>query len=261
MRIAIAGKGGSGKTTIAGTMARLLGRRGLPVVAIDGDTNPNLAQSLGVMAGTSEELVALPGDLLVRREDPNADPASELAVPVEEVLDRYGMPAPDGVRLLIMGKVEHAGRGCKCRAHAVARYVIADLLEYAGSDRELVVDMEAGLEHLSRGTTRHVDTLLAVAEPYYRSLETARRVYELARELGIDEVRLVANKVRNAGESEAIHAYADRHGLILAAEIPFDEAVLQADLQGKPLLDVGGADSPAVREIDRLAESLAGARI
>lgn len=261
MRIAIAGKGGSGKTTIAGTLARLLARQGMPVVAIDGDTNPNLAQSLGVMAGTSEELVALPGDLLVRKEDPNADPASELRIPIEEVLERYGTRAPDGVRLLVMGKVEHAGRGCKCRAHAVARYVIADLLEYAGSGRELVVDMEAGLEHLSRGTTRNVDTLLAIAEPYYRSLETARRVCELARELGIDRVRLVANKVRGAEESEAIRAYAERHGLDLLAEIPHDEAVLRADLQGKALLDGAGTESPAVREIDRLAHSVAGAGV
>lgn len=259
MRIAVAGKGGSGKTTIAGTLARLLARRGMPVVAIDGDTNPNLAQSLGVEAGA--ELVALPTDLLVRREDPNADPPSELKISIEEVLDRYGTPTPDGVRLLVMGKVEHAGRGCKCRAHSVARYVIADLLEYAGGDRELVVDMEAGLEHLSRGTTRHVDVLLAVAEPYYRSLETARRVYELARELGIDQVRLVANKVRDAAESEAIHTYAERHGLELLAEIPHDEAVLQADLQGKALLDAAGTDAPAVREIDRLAGALAGARV
>jgi CO dehydrogenase maturation factor len=256
MRIAIAGKGGSGKTTIAGTLARLLGRRGLPVVAIDGDTNPNLAQSLGVEAG--EELVALPSDLLVRREDPNADPPSELAIPVEEVIERYGTRAPDGVRLLVMGKVEHAGRGCKCRAHSIARYVIADLLAYANGNGELVVDMEAGLEHLSRGTTRHVDRLFAIAEPYYRSLETARRVYELAGELGIDHVRLVANKVRGEAESEAIHAYAERHGLRLAAEVPYDEAVLQADLRGRPLLDEAGPDAPAVREIDRLAQSLAG---
>ncbi len=256
MRIAIAGKGGSGKTTIAGTMSRLLGRRGRPVVAIDGDTNPNLAQSLGVMAGTSEEVVALPGDLLVRLEDPNADPPSELAIPIEEVIERYGVDAPDGVRLLVMGRIEHAGRGCKCRAHAVARYVIADLLAYADGAGELVVDMEAGLEHLSRGTTRHVDTLFAVAEPYYRSLETARRVYELAGELGIGHVRLVANKVRGGAEAEAVHAYADRHGLVLAAEVPYDEAVQQADLRGEPLLDAAGPETPAVREIERLACSL-----
>jgi CO dehydrogenase maturation factor len=138
----------------------------------------------------------------------------------------------------------------------VARYVIADLLEYAGGDRDLVVDMEAGLEHLSRGTTKHVDTLLAVAEPYYRSLETARRVYQLAQELGIERVRLVANKVRGEAERQAIHAYVHRHGLELAAEIPYDEAVLTADLRGEPLLDVADPASPAVREIERLAQSL-----
>lgn len=258
MRIAIAGKGGSGKTTIAATLARLLGQRGFPVIAIDGDTSPNLAQCLGVAAAAGEEIEPLPGDLLVRRTDPGADPASELSMSVAEILARHGTEGPDGVRLLVMGRVEHAGKGCKCRAHSVARYVIGDLLEYAGGDRVLVVDMEAGLEHLSRGTTKHVDTLLAVAEPYYRSLETARRAYELAQELGIQRVRLVANKVRAGAETEAIHAYAERHDLALAAEIPYDEAVQTADLPGEPLLNVAGPDAPAVRAIDRLAQSLVG---
>ncbi|MBA3895342.1 MAG: AAA family ATPase [Gemmatimonadales bacterium] len=254
MRIAIAGKGGSGKTTLAGTLARLLARRGQQVIALDGDTNPNLAQALGIAAGT--ELVALPGDILVRREDPNADPPSELSMPVHEVLERYGTVGPDGVRLLVMGHVEHAGRGCKCRAHSVARYVIGDLLAYANGEGAVVVDMEAGLEHLSRGTTRYVDALLAVAEPYYRSMETARRVYELAAELGIDDVRLVANKVRDPADSDALRAYAERHGLAIAGEIPFDELVLEADRRAEPLLDVAGADAPAVRAMERLASTL-----
>jgi CO dehydrogenase maturation factor len=256
MRIAIAGKGGSGKTTIAGTLARLLGRQGRRVIAIDGDTNPNLAQSLGVDGAKQTEVCAVPRDLLVRREDAEGNPFSELAMPVEEVIRQFGTAAPDGVHLLLMGRIEHAGKGCACRAHAIARYMIADLLAYADSGGEVVVDMEAGLEHLSRGTTRHVDVLLAVAEPYFRSLETARRVYDLARELGIEEVRLVANKVRDATESEAIRAFAARHDLRVAAEIPFDEAVLRADLAGRPLLEVGGPDAPAVREIHRLARDL-----
>lgn len=255
MRIAIAGKGGSGKTTMAGTLARLLARRGREVIAVDGDTNPNLAQTLGIANGVGEGLVTLPTDILVRKEDPDADPASELAIPVQEVLERYGTVGPDGVRLLVMGRVEHAGRGCKCRAHSVARYVIGDLLAYADHQGEVVVDMEAGLEHLSRGTTKYVDALLAVAEPYYRSLETARRVYELAGELGIDDVRLLANKVRDEQEADAIHDYAERHGLEVAAQVPYDEAILQADRQGKPLLDVD-PDAAAVKALERLADDV-----
>ncbi len=256
MRIAIAGKGGSGKTTLAGTLARLLARRGHSVIAIDGDTSPNLAQTLGISPAAGSELIALPSDLLVRREDEAGNARSELAFPVEEVLDRYAVAGPDGVRLLIMGRVEHAGKGCKCRAHAIARNVLGEMLAYGNGAGQVIVDMEAGLEHLSRGTTQHVDMLLAVAEPYYRSLETARRVCELASELGIDQVQLVANKVRNAGDADAIRSYAERHGLALGGEIPYDEAVVEAERRATPLLDVAGADAPAAQAVGRLADAL-----
>jgi CO dehydrogenase maturation factor len=260
MRVAIAGKGGSGKTTISGTVARLLSRRGRRVVAIDGDTNPNLAETLGVQDNGNGGIAALPSDLLVRREDPEGNPYTELAVPVEEVIARYGIPAPDGVQLLVMGQIDHAGKGCKCRAHAIARNLIGDLLQYnVGAAGDVVVDMEAGLEHLSRGTTKHVDALLAVAEPYYRSLETARRACELATELGIGRVGVVANKVRDEQEDEAIRAYVERHGLRLVGKIPFDEAVMQADRTAGGLLDVGGSDAPAVRALSELADSLVAA--
>lgn len=113
MRIAIAGKGGSGKTTLAGTMARLLARQGRSVLAIDGDTNPNLAQVLGLASDAAAEVTALPPDLLVRREDPGCPSkvVVELAQPVEQVLRTYGREAPDGVRLLVMGRIDHAGAG------------------------------------------------------------------------------------------------------------------------------------------------------
>lgn len=113
MRVAIAGKGGSGKTTIAGTVARLLGRRGRQVLAIDGDTNPNLAQVLGLPDELAAGTAALPGDLLVRREDPGCPSRTitELGRPVADVLAEFGRAAPDGVRLLVMGRIDHAGAG------------------------------------------------------------------------------------------------------------------------------------------------------
>lgn len=121
---------------------------------------------------------------------------------------------------------------------------------------DVVVDMEAGLEHLSRGTTRHVDALLAVAEPYYRSMETARRIYDLAIELGIPDVRLVANKVRDTTEEEALRAFAERHELRLAGRVPYDDAVRIADLQGVALMDHAPARSPAITAITELMEAL-----
>src|ERR671936_342867 len=102
-----------------------------------------------------------------------------------------------------------------CRAHATVRGVLDGLV--AGTDRLAIVDLEAGLEHLSRGTARHVDTMLIVAEPYFKSLETARRSFALARDLGIDALHLVANKVRAASEEAAIRDFATRHGLPVLA--------------------------------------------
>jgi CO dehydrogenase maturation factor len=117
-----------------------------------------------------------------------------------------------------------------CSAHAAVRHLLGGLLE----EKEVVtvVDMEAGLEHLSRGTGRHVDTLLVVMEPYYKALETARRCAELGRELGIPQVFAVANKLRGAEDQAAVRHYAAAHSLSLACEVPFDADVYQADLRG-----------------------------
>lgn len=111
LRVAIAGKGGSGKTTIAGTLARLLAERGRRVLAVDGDTNPNLAQTLGLGGESPRELTALPGDLLKRVEDASGGARTVLAVPVQEVISRYGQDIDLNIRLLVMGRVDHAGAG------------------------------------------------------------------------------------------------------------------------------------------------------
>jgi CO dehydrogenase maturation factor len=117
-----------------------------------------------------------------------------------------------------------------------------------------VVDMEAGLEHLSRGTERHVDTLLVVLEPYFKALETARRCAELGRELGIGRVWGVANKLRGPEDTQAVRAYAAAHGLHLAGEVPFDPGVYQAELAGQA--PPAGPEAPAARAIGDLAAAL-----
>ena len=118
-----------------------------------------------------------------------------------------------------------------------------------------VVDLEAGLEHLSRGTARHVQTLLVIGEPYFKSLETAGRSFTLARELGIQDVRMVANKVRSRQDEETMRSYADRHGLPVAAIVPYDEAVIKADETGMALIDLQ-PDAPSVKAIRALADHL-----
>lgn len=132
------------------------------------------------------------------------------------------------------------------------RHVIGALLEQEST--VTVVDLEAGLEHLSRGTGRHVDTLIVTLEPYYKSLETSRRCAELGREIGIPRVVAVANKTRDDEDRTAIRDFAARHGMTLVGEIPEDDRLRKADLAGRAPIDETG--SPAVAAIHALAAAL-----
>ena len=124
-----------------------------------------------------------------------------------------------------------------CRAHATVRGLLGALVENTTNGRDSVVDREAGLEHLSRGTGSHVSIFLAVLEPYFRSMETARRTVELTADLGIADVRVIANKVRDDRDRDAIREFCEAHGLTLAAEVPYDETLADAERSGKSPID------------------------
>lgn len=140
-----------------------------------------------------------------------------------------------------------------CAAHGAVRVLLSELVGQA--ERPTVVDIEAGLEHLSRGTARNVDTLLAVMEPYYKSMETAARVVELGRELGVPRIHVVANKVRSPEDEQALLEFAAHRGLDVIAVIPDDPAIGRADRAGVAPLDFD-AGAPAVQAIARLAGRL-----
>lgn len=146
-----------------------------------------------------------------------------------------------------------------CGAHATVRGLLGEMVERSaregGDDQDIIVDMEAGLEHLSRGTGKHVSRFLAVVEPYYRSMETARRVTELARELGIADVKAVANKVRDADDRKAVADFCAAHGLPILAEVPYDPSLVASERAGVPPIDASPT-APAVTAVRRLAERL-----
>ncbi|MGI8684676.1 MAG: AAA family ATPase [Acidimicrobiales bacterium] len=251
LRIALAGKGGAGKTTISATLSRLLARRGHPVLVIDGDSNPNVAVALGVSQADAAAIPPLPLGLVSRRLDGPA-----LKDPVSSIVERFGTTAPDGVSVVHMAMPAHADEGCLCSSHATVSAILAD----TGRTRESVtlLDLEASPENFSRGTTRHVDALLFVVEPYYRSLETARRMGVLAAELELDRVWVVANKLRSPGDVEAIDEFFGNHNLHVAAYVPWGDSVLDADKEGTPLLDFE-PDGPVVAAIAGLADRLVNA--
>lgn len=248
MRIALAGKGGSGKTTISATLARLTARLGHPVVAVDADSNPNLATALGIEEMEADDMGDLPYALVSRRPD-----GPRLTAPLDDVLDLHTRTALDGVRLATMGAPGHAGAGCLCSAHATVSALLADLADRP--ETVTVIDLEGTPEHLSRGTARHADLLLLVAEPYFRSLETIRRLAKLAAELPIPEVLVVANKVRSPGDAAAINDFAQGEGLEVVGEVPWSTDVLDADAARTPLLDTV-PDGDVVRSIAALAAAL-----
>jgi CO dehydrogenase maturation factor len=251
MKVAVSGKGGSGKTTVSGTLARSFARHDLDVLAIDDDENPNLALTLGI--SREQEVPPIPNDLLKRVETASGETELELAKTPEEIVEDYGVQAPDGVRMLKMGEVDHAGSGCMCGAHSTAREVLSGVVEER--DEVTVMDMVAGVEHLGRGTAKDVDTLLVVVEPYYKSLETGRRTKDLAADLGIPDVRVVANKVRDEQDREAIEDFCADHDLEIAAVVPFDDAIRHADQDGTAPID-HDPDADGVQAVRDLAEDL-----
>lgn len=247
MRVAIAGKGGAGKTTLSATLARLSARSGRAVVALDADANPNLSSALGLSPELAAGLRAVPSSLVSRRRD-----GGGLTEPVDDVLGRYALLGPDGVRLIGMGSPAHADEGCLCSAHAVVSSLLEDL---GRPDRVVVVDMEASPEHLSRGTVRHVDAVLLVAEPYYRSLETVRRMAALVAELPVPLVAVVGNKLRTQEDREAVEEFSARHGLAFVAAVPWSDEVLAADRDRAAVIDREGA-LPVVRAVEALGRYL-----
>lgn len=250
MKLAIAGKGGSGKTSISGTMARLLARSGQRVLAIDGDSNPNLALTLGIPAEQMGSMPTLPNDLLLRTDD-----GPRLSQTLEEIKASHSVTGPDGVDLLVMAHPQHANTGCLCQMHATVRTII-DAVSDDAKD-VCILDTEASPEHLSRGTAIYADALLAVVEPYFKSLETGRRMAVLAQDLGLERVALVANKVRDEREEEAVRAFAAKHELEFGGLVPFDECFIAAERASQAPLD-HSPDAPAIHAIDRIAQHWAG---
>jgi len=260
VRIAVAGKGGAGKTTFSATLSRLLARAGHRVLVIDADSNPNVAVALGIERDRAAAIPMLPHTLVSRRLD-----GPRLLEPVDTIGERYGAIGPDGVAVVHMAMPAHADEGCLCSAHATVSAILSDSAPAAGNGNGggatqiTIVDLEASPEHFGRGTTRHVDVLFLVVEPYYRSLETARRMSGLAAELPIGHVGVVGNKLRSEDDGDAVEAFCERHGLPLDGRLPWSTQVLDADKAGIPLLDFD-VDDPVVHAVSSLASMVLVAR-
>lgn len=233
MKLAVSGKGGVGKTTFCALLALGLSHMGYQVVAVDADPDANLSGALGIsedMIAQAKPLTAM-DDLIEERT--GARPGErgtffKLNPYVADIPDRYSLKI-DHVKVLTLGKCKRGGTGCYCAENVMVRRLVDHLLLQEGE--ALVIDMEAGVEHLSRGTASSVGALITVVEPGMRSVETAQRVNELAKDLGVPRHFVVANKVRGDKDRDFLIALLPDYEFL--GFLPFDTRLIDADREGR----------------------------
>lgn len=238
MKIAITGKGGVGKTSLASLMAYVLVEKGHKVYAIDADPNATLAQALGFPSELVREITPIVEMADLIEERTGARPGEygrmfKLNPRVDDIPARFSV-AYRNVHLLQMGTVRGAAMGCACPENAVLKMLVTYLL--LREKETVIMDMVAGLEHLGRGTAGAVDAMFAVVEPGTRSIQTAHAIARLASALGIARFWVVGNKVRHERDIAFVRDNLD--GLPLVGLLPYSDQAIEADIQSKALYDV-----------------------
>lgn len=253
-KIAITGKGGVGKTTLTALLSHVYTQRGQDVIAIDADPAGNLGLAFGLSANLDAELkpIAEMEDLIYERTGAQKGTIGgvfRLNPKVDDIPENYSV-VHRGVRLLRLGTVRGGGAGCMCPENALLKALVTHLL--LRRTQTLILDMEAGVEHLGRGTTGAVDAFIIVVEPGLRSLGTAEQIRYLASEIGIKRFYLVANKSRGPQDDEFVRQHAG--GMPLLGSLPFSPAALAADQDGIAVFDEAPELVAAAEMIaDRLA--------
>jgi len=250
-KIAITGKGGVGKTTLAALLARAFVERGEKVLAIDADPATGLAAACGVPPEQAKAItpVSEMEDLIYERTGARKGETGgffRLNPRVDDIPDRFSV-VQDGIRILSMGTVQSAGAGCLCPENALLRSLVTHLL--LRRDEVLILDMEAGIEHLGRGTASAVDASIIVVEPGRRSLQTAAKISDLVRALGIARVFVVGNKVRSLSDEALIAGQLP--GLEILGFLPEDSSAIESDWRGVAVFDLAA-------ELMRRARVMAG---
>ncbi|PIP39257.1 MAG: carbon monoxide dehydrogenase [Desulfobacterales bacterium CG23_combo_of_CG06-09_8_20_14_all_51_8] len=236
MKLAVSGKGGVGKTTFSALLIRALNAAGKHVLAIDADPDANLAAAIGIPSADKIIPISEMKDLAYERTE--ARPGTiggffKLNPKVDDLPDALSAKF-ENIKLMRLGGIKKGGAGCICPESALLRALITHIV--LARDEVVVMDMEAGIEHLGRGTARSVDKLIVVVEPGSRSIDTARHIEHLAGEIGLTAIALVGNKIRGPKDEEFLKKHLT--GFEFLGFIPYDNALIEADVNGLSPFDV-----------------------
>lgn len=252
MKLAITGKGGVGKTTLASTLARLYAAEGRTVLAADVDPDANLGLALGLSQEEVDAIVPISKMRTLVEERTGASAANQfykLNPYVADIPDIYAKQV-GGVKLLVMGTVDVGGSGCVCPEHVMLKAILSSLT-YRKND-VVIMDMEAGLEHLGRGTAANMDEFIVVIEPGARSVQTYRNVKRLAKDLGVKRVRVVANKIRDDRDEAFVRGSIPAEDLLGC--IHYNPEIMDADRMGKSPYDYSPAAIEEIRAIKAILD-------
>jgi len=255
MKIAITGKGGVGKTTITALLSHIYSSEGKRVIAVDADPDANLASALGLSGGDIKDIRPIADMTELIEERTGAKPGSiggvfKLNPKVDDIPDEFSYKV-NSIKLLVLGRSKSASSGCYCPENALLRRLLKHLV--LERDEVVIVDMEAGIEHLTRGTTEGVNAFIVVVEPGQRSIQTALTIRGLAEGLGIKKVFIIANKVR--GEDDVEFIKGSLRGFEFLGSIHFNTQIIESDMKGIPSYR---ASEEVLREVKAIKERLEG---
>jgi CO dehydrogenase maturation factor len=247
MKIAVSGKGGVGKTMLTSLLSTILTQLGYSVLAIDADPNATLAAALGFPHPERITPISEMGDLIEERTGARpgqAAPYFKLNPRVDDIPENYWVEH-NGIKLMVMGRLKKGGSGCYCPENALLEALIAHIL--LRRDEVVIIDMEAGVEHLGRATAKGVDKMIIVVEPSKGSIETAHRIRDLAKDIGLKNIAVVANKIRNKQDRNFLVSTMSDFEFL--GFIPYDQNIIEAGLGNIPLINASAEVISQVQDI------------
>jgi len=247
MKIAISGKGGVGKTLLSALLSKVFAESGYSILAIDADPDANLAATLGFPHPEKITPISEMKDLIAERTETRPGQAGayfKLNPKVNDLPEKYWQEI-DGIKLMVMGRIKKGGSGCYCAENVLLKTLINHLL--LARNEVIIMDMEAGIEHLGRATADAVDKLIMVVEPGRRSIETAHAISRLAEDIGLHSIAVVGNKTRSQSDREFL--ISSLPDFTFLGFIPYNQAIVDADLANLPLLDASPQVTAEVRNI------------